>query len=216
MRGTINHLHDTRTDHAEVDRTPRHDRSGSPRRPALIAAIALAVTMLFAACSSDDVDEAATTIDDTVDAATDQADAALDDVEVDERSAAIAEVLRQNGATSLATLVTTIDFDDLTESPEFTFFAPNDEAFLDMTADEMADLLANPDEVLAVLRNHVVAERVDAAEVVEMTAVPTEAGSSLDVTVDGETVMVDTATVTQTDLEVGDGVVHIVDMLLLP
>lgn len=202
MRGTINHRDSTRAG------SPRRSRTNS----SVLLAIVLAVAVLFTACGSDTASDAADAVDDTIDAATD----AAGDVEVDERSAALADVLRQNGATSLATMVTAVDFDDLTDATEYTFFAPSDDAFLDMTADESADLLANPDEVVSILRNHVVGEPMNAAEIAGRDSVESEAGNQLAVVADGETVMVGGVTVTQTDLQVGGGVVHVVDGLITP
>lgn len=209
MGGSINHRQNS---------SPRRT---SPQGPTTLLAALVAVVLLFAACSgSDPIDAATDAFDDTVDAVD-----AVDDggATVDERSAVLADALRQNGATSLASMVAAVDLDDLTDSTQFTFFAPNDDAFLDMTADETADLLSDPERVLAVLRNHVVADRLEAADVVEMTAVRAQSGTDLPVVVDGESVTIGGATVTATDIDIdidgdggGAGIVHVVDEVILP
>lgn len=196
MRGTINHRQSTPV--------------GSPRRTTscILLAIVVAIAALFTACGSDAASDAADAVDGTVAAAT--------DARIDQRSTELADALRQNGATSLATMIATVDFADLTDATEFTFFAPNDNAFLDMTADETADLLGKPDEIVALLRNHVIGRPVTAAELVEMSTVESEADNQLTVALDGEAVTVGGATVTQTDLEVGGVVVHVVDEMITP
>lgn len=168
----------------------------------------LAVTALFGACSSD-TDSGAGGADDAIANAVDAAD-------LDARSVELADALRQNGATSLASMVAAVDFDDITESADFTFLAPDDNAFLELTADEMADMLGKPDEIIAILRNHVVAERVDAGQIVELISLESVAGNPLEVTVDGETVTVGGAVVTATDIDAAGGVVHVIDQLIMP
>ncbi|MEX2500853.1 MAG: fasciclin domain-containing protein [Trueperaceae bacterium] len=108
----------------------------------------------------------------------------------------------------------------------FTVFAPTDEAFaealeaLDITAEE---LLASPD-LAGILTYHVVpgalmAEDVLAAVEAGMgsATVETVNGASIDVTVEDGMVMLNgTATVTTVDLEAGNGVVHVIDAVILP
>lgn len=62
--------------------------------------------------------------------------------------------------TSIVSAVTEIDIDELTDSEEFTF-SPEDAAFTGLSADELADLLADRDGLVALLRNHVVPQRLD-------------------------------------------------------
>ena len=118
--------------------------------------------------------------------------------------------------TTLASAVEQIDVDELIGGETFTFFGPNDEAFLALTADDTADLLADPTALTDVLRNHLVAETIGAAELTEMATVTTLGGTSLPVVVDGDTVTVGGATVVATDIEAGDGVVHTIDQVILP
>ena len=171
------------------------------------AAGAAALLLTIAGCGSDSPAEVA-------DDATDTAEEVVNTL--DEQQSDLAETLRAEGLSSVATAVEAIDVSQLTDSEEFTFLAPNDEAFQALDASQVADLMANPDELLDVLRNHTIAERLPASEITGVGSVETEEGNTLDVSVDGDTVMVGPATVVSTDIDVGDGVVHVVDRLIIP
>jgi len=207
-------------------------------RPAFrrLAAAAVVVTLL-AGCSSDDAEVAVEDATDQVAEATEDAAAAVDedaeelveDVatevdeavegaadEIDERSAAIVQALRDNNLESLASAVEQVDANELLGDGEFTLFAPNDEAFLELGADQTADLLSNPAELNTVLQNHVVTEQIDSTELAGSTEVQTRGGNTLTVTVSGDTVMVGDATVVNADIEAADGIIHVVDSVLVP
>ena len=170
-----------------------------------IAATLLAVTI--ASCgSSGDAEES---VEQAVDAAEQSAD------EAEEASVAIADALRENGLDSIASAVQDVDFAALADTEEFTFFAPNDAAFQALDADELADLLSIEGSLEDTLRNHIVSERVDAAALVAMTSIETTGGTTLAISVDGDTVTVAGATVIEADVEVDDGIVHVVDSLFV-
>lgn len=182
--------------------------------------------MMVAACSdsSDTIEDAVDQVpevaedvgidtDETV--AEDLADG-VDTDELDAQTAALAETLRDNGLTTLATAVEQVDIEQLVGDEEFTLFAPNDEAFLGLTADDTADLLADPAQLEEILRNHVVEERIDATQLAEMGSVTTAGGETLSIVVDGDDVTVGRANVVATDIEAGSGVVHAIDQVLLP
>lgn len=208
------------TTHPPVYQTPNAPRASRLRRALAVGAI----VSLAAACGGDDdtlddVGSAADEIsaDDVEDAAADVTDA-VDDVADDAEAGAddLAEVLRDNDLESIATAVAVIDFHEITDTPEFTFFAPSDEAFTSLTSDELTELLAQPTEVADVLRNHTIGERLAAGDLTDGMELVTEAGNVLTVSVDGDTVMVGDATVVTTDVDVDDGVVHVIDALLVP
>lgn len=121
------------------------------------------------------------------------------------------------------TLVTAVDSTDLVETLSgpgpFTVFAPTDSAFGALPEGTVADLLQpeNQDQLRNILLYHVANGRVMAADVVEMDSVETAQGSMLPVTVaeDG-TVMVGEATVVATDVEADNGVIHVIDGVLMP
>lgn len=129
------------------------------------------------------------------------------------------------GRSDLSTLVAAIQAAGLGEALHgegpFTIFAPTDAAFeaylgeMGMTA---ADVLADTAGLTALLQAHVVAGNDDSAMVMSMAdqSFTTLAGTSLAVTVDGETVMVGNATVVEYDLQASNGVVHVIDAVLAP
>lgn len=164
------------------------------------------------------VDDSQADIEETVDETAEQIDAAAEDSasEIDERTATIAQTLRDNDMESLASAVEQVDATELLGDGEFTFFAPNDEAFLELDADQLADLLSDPAQLVEVLQGHVVTERIDSTALAGMTTVQTRSGSTLDVTVDGGTVTVGGATVVNADIDAADGVIHTIDRVLLP
>jgi uncharacterized surface protein with fasciclin (FAS1) repeats len=173
-------------------------------------ALVAAVAVLGAACGDSD-DQV---VLDNSAAAADAADEAAPDVEA--TSDDLAAVLEDAGLTTVATAVQSIDVEEIVGSDEFTFFAPNDDAFLALEAEAVADLLSDPTELLAVLRNHVVDRRIEAATLADMTDVTTIEGSTLPVDGTGDSVTVGEAVVVRSDIAVGDGVVHVIDGVLLP
>jgi len=101
----------------------------------------------------------------------------------------------------------------------FTIFAPTDAAFatlletLGLSAEE---LLANTELLTGVLQYHVVAGSLKAADLTNGQTLTTLAGLDLTVTVDGSTVMINDATVVSADVEASNGVIHVIDKVLVP
>jgi uncharacterized surface protein with fasciclin (FAS1) repeats len=186
---------------------------GNSRLRALGAALTAGVLVLSACGGSEGVDDAIEEVGDSVEEVSDNIEESAD--EANESVADLADSLRDNGLESLASAVEEVDFTELTGSDEFTFFAPDDDAFQSLEADQIADLLADPGQLDDVLRRHVVDEALDAGELVDMTSVETEGGTTLDITVDGDTIMVGDATIGEADIEVSDGVVHVVDRIFV-
>lgn len=126
------------------------------------------------------------------------------------------------GAGSFNTLVAAVKAAGLVETLKgkgpFTVFAPTDEAFANLPAGTVESLLKpeNKDKLAAILTYHVVAGKVMAADVVKLTGAKTVQGQQVDIKVNGSTVMVDKATVTATDVECDNGVIHIIDSVILP
>lgn len=170
-----------------------------------------ALLLTAAACGSDDTasdfDVDATDVENVIDSVVEQVESAPDD---------LAQTLRDNGLGTIAGIVEQINLSELFDDEDFTFFAPNDDAFTRLTADQTADLLTDPAQVLDVLRNHTLDERVSADELTSLETVTSEAGESLRVTADGSTVTIGDVSVVATDIEVGGGVIHVVDGLLVP
>jgi transforming growth factor-beta-induced protein len=100
----------------------------------------------------------------------------------------------------------------------FTVFAPNDQAFAKLPEDALEDLLKpeNKEKLKAILTYHVVAGELMAADVAKMTSAKTVQGQELAVKVQDDTVMVGDAKVIQTDIGCSNGVIHIIDSVLMP
>ncbi|MDV6373689.1 fasciclin domain-containing protein [Deinococcus arenicola] len=98
----------------------------------------------------------------------------------------------------------------------FTVFAPTNAAFAKIPKADLDALLNDKDKLKAVLLYHVVAGKVMAADVVKMTTGKTVNGASVNVKVDGSTVMINDATVTKADVPATNGVIHIIDTVLMP
>jgi len=98
----------------------------------------------------------------------------------------------------------------------FTVFAPTDEAFAKLPAGTLESLLANPEQLKKVLLYHVVSGKVMAADVVKLKEAKTAEGSSVKIKAGAGQVMVDNAKVVQTDIACDNGVIHVIDTVILP
>ncbi len=100
----------------------------------------------------------------------------------------------------------------------FTVFAPTDAAFAKLPAGTVDDLLKpeNKKTLQAILTYHVVAGKVLAADVVKLTHATTVEGEDVAISVSGSTVKVNAATVTAVDVLASNGVIHVIDSVLLP
>lgn len=120
------------------------------------------------------------------------------------------------------TLVTALKAVDLVKTLEgkgpFTVFAPTDEAFAKLPKGTLDDLLKpeNKGKLAAILTYHVVPGKVMAADVVKLSKAKTVQGSDVTIKVNGDKVMVDNANVTKTDIKCKNGVIHIIDTVMMP
>ncbi len=108
--------------------------------------------------------------------------------------------------------------DTLKGSGPFTVFAPTDEAFAKLPAGTVEDLLKpeNKEKLVAILTYHVVSAKAMAKDVAGMSSTKTVNGKELALKVVGDKVMVGSATVTKADIECSNGVIHVIDTVLLP
>ena len=106
--------------------------------------------------------------------------------------------------------------DTLKSDGPFTVFAPTDEAFAKLPAGTIEALLADKEKLTAILTYHVVAGKVLAGDVISLDAATTVQGSDVSISVEGDTVKVGGATVTATDVPASNGVIHVIDTVLLP
>ena len=100
----------------------------------------------------------------------------------------------------------------------FTVFAPTDEAFAKLPPGTVEDLLKpeNKEKLVAILTYHVVPGKVLAAQVTKMNSAKTVNGQSIAISVNEGTVMVDNAKVVKTDILCSNGVIHVIDSVVLP
>ena len=193
----------------------------------------LTLSLLAVACGSDTDSTSASAPDEAAsasDASADEEEAMADEEEAmaDEEEAMADEagtiVDVAVGAGSFTTLVAAVTeaglVDTLSGDGPFTVFAPTDDAFaaaldaLGLTAEE---LLASPD-LGAILTYHVVAGEVDAATAISLDgqSADTVNGAAIDISVVDGSVMINDATVITADVAASNGIIHIIDSVLLP
>ena len=108
--------------------------------------------------------------------------------------------------------------DTLKGAGPFTVFAPTDEAFAKLPKGTVEELLKpeNKAKLTAILTYHVVPGKVMAADVMKVKDAKTVQGGSIKVNAMGGHVMVDNATVVKTDIAASNGVIHVIDTVLMP
>jgi len=129
----------------------------------------------------------------------------------------LVEVAQSAGTfTTLVAAVTSAGLGETLSGPgPFTVFAPTDAAFAKLPAGTVDALLKDIPQLTKILTYHVVAGKVLAADVVKLTSAKTVEGGTL--TIDTSNgVKVNDATVTQTDILADNGVIHVIDTVLLP
>ena len=172
-----------------------------------IAIAALAVSLFAAACGGDDAADT-TTAAPTTTVAEEMMDAGTI-VEVASEAGAFSTLL---AAAEAAGLVDTLN----SEGP-FTVFAPTDEAFAALPEGTLESLLEDTDALSQILLYHVVSGEVKAADVVGLDSATTVQGDDIAIAVDGETVTLNgSANVVTTDVDASNGVIHIIDAVILP
>jgi len=98
----------------------------------------------------------------------------------------------------------------------FTVFAPTDDAFAKLPPGTLDSLMADKKALTDVLLYHVASGQLMAADVIKHGSIPTVGGPSLTVKVEGDKVMINDATVVIPDIEASNGVIHVIDTVLLP
>ena len=177
-------------------------------RTTKLAAVAAAGALILAACGDDGNDAA----DEPVEAEAEASEpGTIVDVAV--------------GAGSFETLVAAVQaaglVDTLSSEGPFTVFAPTDEAFaaaLDALGISAEDLLADTETLTSILTYHVLDSKVDAATAISLDGqtAPTVNGAEIAISVVDGMVMIDDATVVQPDVMASNGVIHVIDSVLLP
>ena len=139
-------------------------------------------------------------------------------VDADDPTMNIVEIAASAG--SFNTLVAAVKAAGLVETLSgegpFTVFAPTDEAFAQIPEADLQALLADKEALTAVLTYHVVSGKVMAQDVVNLSSATTVNGQDLEIKVWDGKVMIDGATVLSTDIEATNGVIHVIDQVILP
>ena len=130
-------------------------------------------------------------------------------------------VATADGAGTFTTLLAAAKAAGLVETLQgegpFTVFAPTDEAFAALPEGTLDSLLADPEALKKILLYHVVSGSVKAADVVNLTSAPSVEGSPIAIAVkDGMVYLNDAAKVTATDIMAANGVIHVIDQVILP
>lgn len=136
----------------------------------------------------------------------------------------IVSVAKEAGLTTFRTLLSQAGLEDtLAAGGPFTVFAPSDEAFNALPEGRLEELLAveNRDEVRGLVGYHTIARRIHAADLSGQMSLPTLQGQSLTLTAgDGPFTVTDgeghTAAIFLPDLEASNGVIHVIDVVLVP
>jgi uncharacterized surface protein with fasciclin (FAS1) repeats len=123
-------------------------------------------------------------------------------------------------AGSFNTLVTAVQtaglVDTLKGEGPFTVFAPTDAAFAKLPKGTLEALLKDNEKLTAILTYHVVPGKVMAADVVSMTMAKTVNGEALTIRANNGNVMIDNANVVKTDIQASNGVIHVIDTVIIP
>jgi len=187
-----------------------------------------AVTLLAAACGDDGGDDDASG-DDT--ATTEAMDEEMEETTTTESMDEEDDMAEDEGDDIVDTAVAAGDFttlvaavqaaglvDTLKGEGPLTVFAPTDEAFAKLPAGTVENLLKpeNKDKLISVLTYHVVPGKVTAGEVVNLSSAKTVNGRSLSIRTSDGKVMVDNAQVTATDIMASNGIIHVIDTVVIP
>ena len=123
------------------------------------------------------------------------------------------------GAGSFTTLLAAVEAAGLTDTLKgdgpFTVFAPTDEAFAALPAGTVEGLLADPEALAKILTYHVVAGKVMSTDLSDGLVAATVNGAEVTFAI-GDSVMVNDATVTTADFEASNGVIHVIDKVIMP
>ena len=108
--------------------------------------------------------------------------------------------------------------DMLMQPGDYTIFAPTDAAFAKLPAGTLDMLLRpeNREKLRTLLQYHVVAGRVTASQVMSMTSATTASGQTLPIMMMGRNVMVGNANIVKADIMASNGIVHVIDTVLMP
>ncbi|MGH1460540.1 MAG: fasciclin domain-containing protein [Neptuniibacter sp.] len=126
------------------------------------------------------------------------------------------------GNDSFSTLVTALKAADLVSALQgdgpFTVFAPTNDAFAKLPQETLNELLKpeNKEDLQAVLTYHVVSGKVDAKTAMGLSEASSLQGEKITISLDGNNVMINQAKVVATDIAASNGIIHVIDTVILP
>lgn len=202
--------------------------------PTRLLAVLAAALLVLGACGDDDddtdvggiTDEETTTTEEMETTTSEEMDEGMDDttetteeadVELGEDPAIVGLLTQDDRFTTLISAVEIATLTSaLTAEGPFTLFAPTNEAFDALGEEEVQALLDDPAQLSEILEYHVVPGTAMAADLSDGDELETITGALIPVSVDGDMVMVGEAMVIEADLEAENGVVHVIDSVLMP
>jgi uncharacterized surface protein with fasciclin (FAS1) repeats len=129
-------------------------------------------------------------------------------------------VATADAAGDFTTLLVALEAAGLVETLEgegpYTVFAPTDDAFAALPEGTVEGLLEDPEALSDILLYHVVPGEVTSDQVVTLESATTAQGSDVSIRVEGDSVFVNDAQVIMTDIQASNGVIHVIDAVLLP
>ena len=137
-------------------------------------------------------------------------------VDASEASPDVITELSERGLASAASALENLDLDDLAGTKDYTFLAPNDDAFLSLAASEAAQVMASDDTLGTVLRNHLIEGRLDLDDLESVGSVTAISGMELAVETTSDGLTIGGALVSGLDIEPGGQMIHSVDKIFLP
>ena len=175
--------------------------------------LAAVIGLVLAACAGDGGDETTTTIVDTpaTTAETTPSTEMMEEMSIIETAEATDGFSTLVAAVEAAGLSETLDG----EGP-FTVFAPTDDAFAALPEGTVEGLLEDPDALSNILLYHVVPGEVTAEQVTTLESATTAQGADVAISLEGDSVFVDDAQVIMTDIATSNGVIHVIDAVLMP
>ena len=141
------------------------------------------------------------------------------DSNTDDPTPSIYQTAEAAGFTTLVAALKAAGLADVLDSNgPFTVFAPTDEAFAKLPEGTIETLLKpeNKDMLVGILTYHVVEGRVTSGQVVNLTSAKTLQGDDIQISVTDGAVSINSAGVTAVDIEASNGIVHVIDTVLLP
>ncbi len=193
-----------------------------PKAPIRLAAAIVSIALVTAACGGDDTEAASSTTAATTSSASKAPSSSTTEASKSSMATTSKDIVETAvAAGDFKTLATALGAADLLGTLKgpgpFTVFAPTDAAFAKLPAGTLEGLLKDKAALSKILTYHVVSGSVPADKVVTLTSASTVQGSPVTITVkDGVVLLNGNIKVTMTDIKASNGIIHVIDGVLLP